>query len=492
MRISRRTVLTGTASLTVLSGVPLGLLSARRASGAGPVVRYDARSAEGKAMLRLYAKAVTEMRKPAVKGTPSDWTFQWYSHAVSGLTNKDAELRRMYPNANDPNRLLADLTWDTCESHFSDNDFNFLPWHRAFVLLFEEIARNACQDESFSLPYWDYTSNAALPEEFRKKDDPVFGVLFVDRRYRDVNAGTPIDQRSGVQMLDRMNLDSLKEGSFLAGPDGIPPGMNNKLDGDLHGFVHVNVGTPQNMGRVPNAAYDPIFWLHHCNIDRIWASWNDHGNQNPASDTWKGQTHVFADVSGNRREITNGEVTDLTPLGYSYDKLLPKPAPAAIVVAAAPRSEGATAAMPDQTLATSDKKLSLGNKALSVQLQPKEAPAAAQALARRLTDTTKTRWLVIRDIATNVEPGVVYDVFARPAGEKSAEPSDKLYIGSINFFNSERREGQPPRDVKFVFNLTEKLAGKGDVDPLNYFIVPAGSPEADAQPVVGKIELIDR
>jgi tyrosinase len=268
--------------------------------------------------------------------------------------------------------------------------------------------------------------------------------------------------------------------------------MNNKLDAELHGFVHVNVGTPQNMGRVPNAAYDPIFWLHHCNIDRIWASWNDHGNKNPTSDTWEGQTHVFADASGNRRELTNGEVTDLVPLGYSYDKLLPKPAPAAIVVAAAPRSAETTASMPNETLATNEKKLSLGDKALSVKLQPKEAPAAARALARSLRDTSRTRWLVIRDIATNVEPGVVYNVFARSATARAAGPSKNLYIGSINFFNSEERDGKPPRDVKFVFNLTEKLAGKEDIDPLNYFIVPAGSPEADAQPVVGKIELIER
>jgi tyrosinase len=28
-----------------------------------------------------------------------------------------------------------------------------------------------------------------------------------------------------------------------------------------------------SMGRVPTAAFDPVFWAHHCNIDRIWAIW---------------------------------------------------------------------------------------------------------------------------------------------------------------------------------------------------------------------------
>jgi tyrosinase len=29
------------------------------------------------------------------------------------------------------------------------------------------------------------------------------------------------------------------------------------------------------------AALDPIFYLHHCNIDRMWAVWNGGGKANP-------------------------------------------------------------------------------------------------------------------------------------------------------------------------------------------------------------------
>ncbi|KAF2464024.1 Di-copper centre-containing protein [Lindgomyces ingoldianus] len=38
-----------------------------------------------------------------------------------------------------------------------------------------------------------------------------------------------------------------------------------------HNLVHARVGG--NMGRVPGAAFDPIFWLHHANIDRLLAIW---------------------------------------------------------------------------------------------------------------------------------------------------------------------------------------------------------------------------
>jgi hypothetical protein len=34
------------------------------------------------------------------------------------------------------------------------------------------------------------------------------------------------------------------------------------------------------------AALDPIFYLHHANIDRMWALWNHSSNANPADAGW--------------------------------------------------------------------------------------------------------------------------------------------------------------------------------------------------------------
>jgi tyrosinase len=67
-----------------------------------------------------------------------------------------------------------------------------------------------------------------------------------------------------------LSLDVLSETSY--GPQGAIGGFNQDLDNGLHGNVHVMVGGPKNMGFIPDAAQDPIFWMHHCNIDRLWAS----------------------------------------------------------------------------------------------------------------------------------------------------------------------------------------------------------------------------
>jgi hypothetical protein len=46
--------------------------------------------------------------------------------------------------------------------------------------------------------------------------------------------------------------------------------FQSQLNG-VHGAVHVRVGG--DMSSVPTAGYDPIFYLHHANIDRLWAQW---------------------------------------------------------------------------------------------------------------------------------------------------------------------------------------------------------------------------
>ena len=47
------------------------------------------------------------------------------------------------------------------------------------------------------------------------------------------------------------------------------------IEGNPHGHVHDMVGG--DMGEVPTAAADPIFWVHHCHIDRLWAAWINAG-----------------------------------------------------------------------------------------------------------------------------------------------------------------------------------------------------------------------
>ena len=54
-------------------------------------------------------------------------------------------------------------------------------------------------------------------------------------------------------------------------------GFRNALEGwpngpQLHNRVHVWVGGSMELTTSPN---DPVFFLNHCNVDRLWALWQD-------------------------------------------------------------------------------------------------------------------------------------------------------------------------------------------------------------------------
>ena len=46
----------------------------------------------------------------------------------------------------------------------------------------------------------------------------------------------------------------------------------NSLE-NMHNAIHSLVGNGGHMSFVPYAGFDPIFWLHHANVDRLFAIW---------------------------------------------------------------------------------------------------------------------------------------------------------------------------------------------------------------------------
>ncbi len=301
-----------------------GTAGAAGGSGVAPTpgtrIRYDVASPQGQAMLAIYARAVGLMMA-APEGDPRSWTFQWYAHWVKGAqdaSGKSAELARIYGGAASPQQALAQRMWDGCQAHGANEDESFfLPWHRMYVMAFETIVRAVAEAPEFTLPYWNYLDpgQRAIPSEFRRPGDPTWGALYRSARNPPVNAGSPIASAADL------SPEVLSEASYSA--LGADQGFCSNLDLGLHGAVHVGVGNATTgMGVVPWAAGDPIFWLHHCNIDRMWASWNAAGNANPADADFTAKPFVFAGADGAQITYTVGQVLSLGQAGYGYDALI--------------------------------------------------------------------------------------------------------------------------------------------------------------------------
>lgn len=177
----------------------------------------------------------------------------------------------------------------------------------------------------WALPYWDYERPGmdALPPAFRveQKPDGSANSLYTDQRLSYVNEGIGINRILTAALGPKAKLSSAAgraeptfsgTGQALAFPFGFGGGPTPSLPDDekysdieqnIHGTVHVLVGgrpelipgVPTGwMAQVATSAQDPIFWLHHANIDRMWAEWSSNPvHVNPSEDKWTTQPWTF-------------------------------------------------------------------------------------------------------------------------------------------------------------------------------------------------------
>ena len=78
------------------------------------------------------------------------------------------------------------------------------------------------------------------------------------------------------------------------------PQQAGHLESGPHGLVHLWTTDPKNfwglanMGMLAAAAFDPVFFAHHANIDRLWSVWSGMaGHANPANDRWLNQQAFY-------------------------------------------------------------------------------------------------------------------------------------------------------------------------------------------------------
>ena len=502
--LTRRSVMSRLAAM----GLAAPLMLRSQSASAATVVRHDVDSPEGKAMLAIYADAVGAMKRRA-KGDPRGWLFQWYVHAIPDDRTKTAEIRRIYKNPASARRALALATWSTCKSHNGEREDYFLPWHRMFVLYFEDIIRAVSGRPDFTLPYWDYTDLAkrVLPIEFRRANSAKWKSLYRASRNPGVNAGQRIDTLPGANDI---NLDALRSSSYS--DNGSDAGFCSNLDQNPHGALHVDIGNQVGMGQVPWAANDPIFWIHHCNVDRLWASWTRAGGGAPTDAAFLNRQFVFADGLGHSVSRTISEVLALEPLNYAYASYVLRPPgsppfPAARVAGAAPMLG---AAPPAVHAASSQAGVALGATPAKVPLTLQPFPSLGASPNETFSvqrDTLPPEVAVhlrLENVTASAQPATSYDVYLDPPSGQAPTRADASFVGSLNFFAVVRHAGHDQADMaageemgaprNFSFDVTEvvrKLKAANRLsDVPSVVLAPNSAPVSGAAPRIGRIALV--
>jgi tyrosinase len=499
LMITRRSILLN-ASAVALSN----LFRSAVAQEDNQIVRYGAGTPEGKQMLRVYAQGVAAM-KVLPPQDPRSWTFQWYVHATP--QSKPQMLDAIFPGASGAAFGLANDTWFTCQPHQGQPEDYFLPWHRLYVMQFEEIIRTLTGRDDFTLPYWDYTSATAyaIPDEFQLKnrDDPALSPLFVPNRNKDggnlrsadVNAGEPLNKyfRGRQNFLVLPNLGEPSYSRFCS-----------QLDRRLHGEIHEFTGDQTNMASIATSAGDPIFWLHHCNIDRIWAAWNASGGKNPTSTNginWADTNFVFAGAEGQRVEINISTISGSAALSYKYDSL-PGVRPGAALVSSSSqvnvllKSVGAGVAAASVSPSQPAAAVTLGWAPVKAVLAPTASQNQLSIIASSIQTAAPGHLvLLLKDVQAHLDPNTVYQVFLDLPENASDEVQDRHYVGLLNFFGMVTQAGHAAHGGRdFEFDVTDLIKSLSAASALqretSVTIAPVGAPAASSMPMIsGGIEV---
>lgn len=149
----------------------------------------------------------------------------------------------------------------------------FLPWHRAYLYLFELALQD--QVPAAFLPWWDWSSPRArregIPRLYAREtlEDGSPNPLRSQPIPAGISGGRAQPARTSRDPRDPSELPTRDDvAAVLAAGDFRD--FNNRLE-NLHNWVHVWVGG--TMGDVAYAAYDPLFWAHHATVDRLWRLW---------------------------------------------------------------------------------------------------------------------------------------------------------------------------------------------------------------------------
>lgn len=203
----------------------------------------------------------------------------------------------------------------------------FLSWHRRYLLAFEQELRKVDADltgaevSDLGIPYWRWSENPNFPS-WLLDVLPAFGSEGIgsDVEAREIGANGALPNINQVDEIltgfaasfdrSRRRFDGANEYEkftfCLEGwADGLP----------AHNHVHVWVGGVMN-----NTSYspaDPIFWLHHCEIDRLWWIWQQtHPNSHPS--VLRDQLQLTPWTESNYYSVL-----DIASIGYAFESSIP-------------------------------------------------------------------------------------------------------------------------------------------------------------------------
>jgi tyrosinase len=261
---------------------------------------------------------------------------------------------------------------------------------------------------------------------------------------------------------------------------------SSSFEGLPHNVVHGQVGGW--MGSVPTAAQDPIFYLHHCNMDRLWNLWlaQGGGRIDPVFDnTWKNTKYTFFDEEGAQVEMTACEILRAAQqLHYVYEGEPPQVNDYCLPIIKFPPilfEKELIARLPVPPI-------TLGPEAVSVPIELKEIKQRLGLLAESKKAIV---FLELDGVEAERQPGVAWQVYlGLPPNTTPPEESPYL-VGALALFGQgirdESHDKFEPAHFAFPINRAILAGFKANLERWTITFVPRGI-LIDGKPSQPKVE----
>ncbi len=283
-----------------------------------------------------FVNAIKTLKNTIPPGSNISLYDQIVAVHVGAMGFSSMHTRGMNTNQHNMMSLPSGLAAGTDAAH---GNAAFLPWHREYVRRFEKALQSV--NPHVTIPYWDWTDPRAIDVIFQ----PDFlGANGTGRTINVPGAGSffggsvqfgnfsPVD---GWILNENLHINQLTNqtlGTSLIRFLQIPPANNYPLpqteinnllninnylqfrpamEGDItvdqngneipgvfiHNYIHGLVGGVLadltqfpplllqrlgTMSNVPGSPNDPVFWLHHANVDRLWGQWQENNRSRKA------------------------------------------------------------------------------------------------------------------------------------------------------------------------------------------------------------------
>jgi Common central domain of tyrosinase len=193
---------------------------------------------------------------------------------------------------------LVDQFAEIHERHFFHTihrSSHFLPWHREMLLRFERALQEHHPD--VTIPYWDSTVD-------RSPSDPLWANSFIGQ----FNSAWGLRRALGSATLSTLQEVQTNQGRGTY--DAFWPELERVIHNPPHGWVGGVMAGVASPG-------DPVFYLHHCWIDLLWAQWQLAHPGAPFVSSGAGVG--LNDPLMEWPDRTPADVLDHRALGYAYD-----------------------------------------------------------------------------------------------------------------------------------------------------------------------------